>query len=293
MTLPRVSVIIPTYRDWDRLAVCLDALRRQTLPQDHFEILVANNDPDRPVPDALRLPDNATLLTVAQPGSYAARNAAVQVAKGEIFAFTDSDCVPEPQWLAQALGLFDADPEVSRIAGDIRHFVTGGRWTAAALFDRTFHLQQKRHFADGQAATANAFAYRKVFDAVGSFDPKLLTGGDLEWSRRARDAGFKIAFCADAVVKHPARDDFHQVLRKSRRLAGGTIARKRKRGDRIIVPHLDKLLPPLGKGLLLLRSDDLTAWEALRVWFVLYATRLAFVGEQVRLIVFRGEYERR
>lgn len=293
MHQPRISVIIPTYRNWDSLAICLGALRLQTLSQDDFEVIIAINDPCSPAPSDFQLPDNARLIIVEQPGSYAARNAALDTAKSDILAFTDSDCVPEPQWLESALALFKAQPDITRIAGEVRFFVENGRWTSAALYDRTFTLQQKRFSREGKAATANAFAYRRVFDAIGLFDPKLFTGGDHEWSQRAQDAGYALAYCPEAIVGHPARPNLAQVLLKTRRFAGGTIARKRQRGKTIIMPHFDNLLPPIRRGVLLFRSKDLTAWDALRVWLVLYATRIVFLAEQIRLIAFRGGYERR
>ena len=43
---PFVSVIIPTYHDWDRLKLCLKALEQQRYPTDRFEVLVVNNDPE-------------------------------------------------------------------------------------------------------------------------------------------------------------------------------------------------------------------------------------------------------
>lgn len=293
MHKPYVSVIIPTYRDWDRLAVCLCAIRRQTLPQDDFEIIIANNDPGRPAPSDLQLPGNARIITVEKPGSYASRNAALSIAKSDILAFTDSDCLPEPRWLESALALFKVQPDITRIAGDVQFFVENGRWTAAALYDRTFTLQQKRFSRVGKAATANAFAYRRVFDAIGLFDPNLFTGGDHEWSQRAHDAGYVLAYCPEAIVWHPARANVAQIILKTRRFAGGTIAQKRKRSNDIIIPYFDNLLPPVMRAVSLFRSKDLTMWEALRVWLILYLTRIVFLVEQLRLITFRGEYERR
>lgn len=293
MHQPLVSVIIPTYRDWGRLAICLRALRLQTLSQDDFEVIIAINDPCSSPPSDLQLSNNARLITVEKPGSYAARNAALNIAESDILAFTDSDCVPEPKWLESALALLKAQPDITRIAGDVKFFVENDRWTAAALYDRTFTLQQKRFSGEGKAATANAFAYRRVFDAIGLFDPKLFTGGDHEWSQRAQNAGYALAYCPEAIVGHPARASLSQLVLKTRRFAGGTIAQKRKHSNRIIMPHFDNLLPPVRRAVSLFRSKDLTMWEALRVWLVLYFTRIVFLVEQVRLITFRGKYERR
>jgi glycosyltransferase involved in cell wall biosynthesis len=41
-----VSVIVPVYRDADRLRGCVRALAGQTYPRERFEIIVVNNDPD-------------------------------------------------------------------------------------------------------------------------------------------------------------------------------------------------------------------------------------------------------
>jgi cellulose synthase/poly-beta-1,6-N-acetylglucosamine synthase-like glycosyltransferase len=49
---PRLSVIIPVYRDWDDLRRCLAALAQQTWPAGDFEILVVNND-TQPAPGDL------------------------------------------------------------------------------------------------------------------------------------------------------------------------------------------------------------------------------------------------
>src|SRR5690554_6136694 len=92
--LPFVSVIIPTYHDWERLRLCLDSLNRQTYPKERYEIIVVNNDPEDVVPANFVVPNNFTILEESKPGSYAARNRAIQAAKGEIYAFTDSDCQP-------------------------------------------------------------------------------------------------------------------------------------------------------------------------------------------------------
>ena len=86
MASPKVSVIIPTFHDWDRLQLCLIALTSQDFPANDFEIIIANNDPADPAPDALDLPANARIIPASQPGSYAARNAALVEATGDLIA---------------------------------------------------------------------------------------------------------------------------------------------------------------------------------------------------------------
>jgi len=99
---PTVSIIIPTYRDWDRLRVCLDALAVQTYPRDRIEVIVVNNDPAN-APGTLAFPGTLRLVDEETPGSYAARNAGLRVAGGDVLLFTDADCVPEPRWVEEAV----------------------------------------------------------------------------------------------------------------------------------------------------------------------------------------------
>ena len=103
----KATVIIPTYKDWPRLQMCLDALALQSLPAAEFEVLVANNNRVADLPADLRLAANVQVIWAEQPGSYAARNAVLPHAKGEVLFFTDSDCIPDPDWLR--LGVAPAD----------------------------------------------------------------------------------------------------------------------------------------------------------------------------------------
>ena len=64
MNALKVSVIIPTYNDWGPLRICLDALSVQTLPQDRFEIIIANNEDRFPPPPDFAMPQNAKMITV-------------------------------------------------------------------------------------------------------------------------------------------------------------------------------------------------------------------------------------
>ena len=82
----------------------MNALTKQTYPKNRFEVIVVNNDPADPCP-CIPLPDNFVLTTEGKPGSYAARNAGIKIAKGEILAFTDSDCIPHSNWIEQAVNI--------------------------------------------------------------------------------------------------------------------------------------------------------------------------------------------
>lgn len=219
-----VSVIVPTYRDWDRVRHCLKALEEQQYPNNLVEVIVVNNDPDNPCQYCESFPW-VHWLTEDKPGSYAARNTGILAARGSILAFTDADCLPSPDWLAQGVSSLKSHPEFSRIGGRIELFTKGSHPNWAENFERAFAFRQdsaiRRH---GSAVTANMMAWRHVFDRVGLFDETLFSGGDHEWGKRAQRNGERIAYCPEAVVAHPARSSMRALLKKHRRIVLGKLA---------------------------------------------------------------------
>lgn len=244
-SLPLVSVIIPTYHDWDRLQLCLDALKNQTYPREHFEIIVVNNDPKDTVPLSLDTPENCVLLVESKPGSYAARNAALSIAKGEILAFTDSDCCPKQNWLEVAVNYLNMNTEVERIGGEIALFSENKKLNWFEIYETLFAFPQNEFVKTGMAATGNMITRKKVFDIVGVFNDSLMSGGDGEWGRRAQKEGAKIIYLKDCIVFHPTRYDSHSIKIKNSRLAGGHLSIAREKGKKAVFTLLLKtVLPP-------------------------------------------------
>jgi len=214
------TIIIPTYHDWGRLRLCLNALARQTYPDDHFEVLVVNNDP-QDVPPYEPESENVRVITEGKPGSYAARNAGIKVAKGEILAFTDSDCIPREDWIENAVNALRRGKE--RIAGHVELLYKESKLTWAEIYEREFAFTQKNNAEKGVAATANMITWKSLFYKVGLFNDDLLSGGDVEWARRAMNYNVDIEYENDVVVKHPTRSSIRKLLKKRKRTSGSML----------------------------------------------------------------------
>jgi len=103
-----LSVVIPTRNRAERLARCLDALKRQTLPPQRFEVLVVDNGSDEAALDAARqsvkpLTCRKKVLVEPRPGPAAARNRGIEQARGERVLFIGDDILAAPDLLAQHL----------------------------------------------------------------------------------------------------------------------------------------------------------------------------------------------
>lgn len=221
---PFVSIIIPTYHDWSRLSLTIEALAKQTYPREYFEVIIVNNDPQDLVPEHYYLPANITVVGEDKPGSYAARNKGLSLAKGEIYGFTDSDCIPYPDWIEQAVKLFTTE-SIDRIAGNIELIYQDGKGkkkTWIELYESIYELDQKRIARVHQASvTANLFARKELFDKVGPFDATKMSGDDFGWNRRANALHYKIRFGEKVTISHPARSTFKEFTNKKRREFGG------------------------------------------------------------------------
>ncbi|AEL26817.1 glycosyltransferase [Cyclobacterium marinum] len=216
----QISVIIPTYHDWKRLAMCVDALVCQTFPKNNFEVIIVNNDPNDSIPLELILPDNMIIINESKPGSYAARNSAMKIAKGNILAFTDSDCIPDKDWLNNAYKYFKNNIS-DRVGGKIDLFYLADKKTMAECYEAAYAFRQKRNVNQKKVSvTANLFVNRKVFQLIGVFD-EVMSGGDIDWNRRASLQNVSIVYGEDVIINHPARDSLEELKRKKIRVFQG------------------------------------------------------------------------
>ncbi|MFQ4142096.1 glycosyltransferase [Chlorogloeopsis sp. ULAP02] len=220
---PLVSVIIPVFNDSQRLKLCLDALEKQTYPKHCYEVIVVDNASEENTENVVSQFSQATVAYESNPGSYAARNKGISLAKGEIIAFTDSDCIPAQNWIEKGVARLLEAPECGLVGGKIQlFFKSPNKLTLVELYESVVAFPQKQYIQEIRfAATANLFTFKKVLEKVGYFDSNLKSRGDLEWGQRVFRAGYKQIYADDVCVMHPARYTFSQLHQKIQRVAGG------------------------------------------------------------------------
>lgn len=254
----RISVIVPHYHDLPSLDRCLSALAAQTFPAAEREIIVADNaSPEGLAAVEAVVAGRARVVLATERGAGPARNAGVAASTAPLLAFTDADCVPEPGWLEAGMAALDHHDFVG---GQMYVIRTPGLASGAEGFERVFGFQNERYVRQvGFTVTANLFCPRAVFDRTGPF--RVGVSEDVEWCHRARDAGFRIGYAADARVGHPPRPDWPSLLAKWRRLQSErfSLTATTPRGRARFLAHA-WLLPPsiLVDARKVLRSPALT-----------------------------------
>jgi GT2 family glycosyltransferase len=281
-----VSVIIPTYRDWNRLVLCLEALKKQSYPQEQFEIIIVNNDPDDPIPAGYTLSDNVKIINEAKPGSYAARNTALEVANGSIIGFTDSDCIPDKDWIKNAVNFLQENDLYTRVGGPVKIILKSTSPTVIERYNQKYSFPQKWLINNGGGSvTANLFVYKTVFEQIGGFDEALMSMGDKYWGIKAELAGFKIAYVENVIVHHPPRN-LQELIKKEKRHAGAAILSKTKHPIQLYLDFLYECRPRLsGIKFMLGRGKDKRFIDRVTLPFLRHYLMLIRKYESIKIIL--------
>lgn len=116
----KATVIIPTRDRAELLRKCLEALARQSLSSDLFEVIVIDNgstDTTRKVAEDYNARLNLVYFYEEEPGLHVGRHAGARLAKSDILIFGDDDIVPCVQWVSTIVAAFE-DPEVVMVGGN-------------------------------------------------------------------------------------------------------------------------------------------------------------------------------
>ncbi|MBW3541420.1 MAG: glycosyltransferase family 2 protein [Planctomycetes bacterium] len=152
--IPSVSLIIVGYNEAGAIGERIENALALEFPRDRLEVIVASDgSTDAMVQIARRFePQGVRVLECPRRGKHAALNDAVDMASGEILAFSDAHSHFAPDALATLVRPF-ADPEVGCVAGN-------------RVYMKRHRAAQPRRTA-GQAATESSAARPEAGTAAG------------------------------------------------------------------------------------------------------------------------------
>ena len=224
------SVIIATCNRPDRLAKAMTAVGESIQRiASGGQLVVADNGPDRPARQvteafALTAPFTVTYIQTAPYSKAAALNAGIAAADGDWLAFTDDDCVPDPDWLASAAvycqdagcQIFSGRLQASPVNFKLPCWLPEGSgkglpWSPAFVDYAPLPGDGQLSATERVPFGANIFVHKQIFERYGGYDEALwnrcgeaaLGSEDAEFAMRVRDAGEVIGYCAGALVRHP------------------------------------------------------------------------------------------
>ncbi|HTM02140.1 MAG TPA: glycosyltransferase [Vicinamibacterales bacterium] len=189
-----VSVITPAWN----AAAWLPETIASVLAQTHadWEWLIVDDgsadDTGVIVERASRADARIRLLRQSNAGPSAARNRAMREARGEYFAFLDSDDVWDPRFLDAQLQVFSAHPETHLVTATALNLggPFNGRPTRRISTGGTPVLPLDELILDETSAFIMTVFRREVFETIGGFDESQWTSEDYDFWIRAAQAGF-------------------------------------------------------------------------------------------------------
>jgi glycosyltransferase involved in cell wall biosynthesis len=224
MSAPSVTVIVPFLNAEATIGALLRGLATQQtggLADVEF-VFVDNGSTDRGprIVSAADLP-NASIVNEGTPGVSAARNRGMAVARNDVLALVDSDCVPSRHWLRELVMPF-SNPTVQLTAGALASFPPR---TAAQRFAARYGMndaERPLHMALPFANGRNMAVRRSTAEAVGGWPEDMLSGDDIEFSTRVVDH-FRcdITYCALALVYHQDRELDEDLWKQARSYGRG------------------------------------------------------------------------
>lgn len=206
----KISLIICTRNRAEQLRRCLASVERLTCRHAWELIIVDNGSSDgtaalvRAFRDRVKV--DLKLVNEPTPGLGRARNAGIAQATGDILAFTDDDCYPEPDFLEQIVKVFE-DPAISYMGGRILLYeATDAPFAIRTDTNRTT-IPPSSFIPAGLIQGANMAVRRSLIETIGGFDPMLGAGTafaceDVEFVTRASTAGFEGGYFPGPVVYH-------------------------------------------------------------------------------------------
>ncbi len=194
------SIVVPTYNRQNQILKTVEALRKQTLTQDAYEIIVVDDGSTSPV-----MIEGVEVLRLENLERSAARNAGGEKSQGEILIFVDDDMMVAENFVQSHIAAHREWPNAI-VIGQISlqdDFIK----TPFGKFRHNLEMTNvptKRGIVESKnfCAAGNMSIRRESFFALDGFDKNLNSGEDQDLAIRHTSAGGEIIFLPEAVGVH-------------------------------------------------------------------------------------------
>jgi GT2 family glycosyltransferase len=233
-----VSVVVPTKDRPDQLAACLRALGELAHPRERLEVVVVDDGGSADLePARAGVPPDLTVSVIRQEarGPGGARNRGAEAAEGELLAFTDDDCLPDPHWVEELAAALEDAPGTA-CGGRTLNALPGNPFAEAS--QHVQDLVYAHYNANPEAArffaSNNLAVPRDAFRELGGFDAERFprASEDRDLCDRWIASGRALRYASAAVVHHTHDLDLPGFARQHLAYGRGAARYHRARAER-------------------------------------------------------------
>ena len=207
------SIVIPAYNSAKTIPILIEACLNQSV---NSEIIIVDDGSTDNTADIIK---NYPVQYIYQnnSGPGAARNTGWQTASGDIICFTDSDCVPETNWVKMLLEKYTS--EDIGAAGGSYDIQNKESLLAECIHEEIIQRHDKIPVEANFLGSFNVSYRKKVLEIVGGFNNSFRTasGEDNDLAYKVKKAGYKLIFDKNIKVAHYHQSKLSKYLKEQYR----------------------------------------------------------------------------
>lgn len=212
---PLVSLIVGTLGRTEELERLFNSFVVQKY-QNFEVILVDQNKDDRLCDIVKHFSKLFSIIHIPSEKGFAyAKNKGIVHSSGDILSFPDDDCWYDPTVLEYVVSQFKSDASLDILLGKT---VDENNKTVLSKYDNDSGLTNRENVWF-RVGSQTVFMHRRVIRSIGLNDENLGVGAPTPWQScedtdhviRAIDAGRKVIYHANFIIRHPDNLDFKDV----------------------------------------------------------------------------------
>jgi len=201
--LPLVSAIIPVHNGERHIAEAIGSVLDQDYPE--LELIIVDDGSTDGTAEQVRRHSSIRYHYQENSGTGSARNAGLQLARGEFIAFLDSDDLWMPGKIRRQVSVFAENPALDIVTGMVQQF------HSPELDDD----MRRRIHCPPELMTGMIFGcsliHRRAFDQVGLVQEQYLKGENVDWFVRAHELKLPMHVLPELLMRRRLHDSNHSI----------------------------------------------------------------------------------
>jgi len=209
-----VSIVIPAHNSLTSIDKVISSSLTQNYPKGKLEVIIVDDGSTDNTAEVIKKHSQVKYIYQQNAGAAKARNTGWMNAGGDIICFTDSDCIPEKDWVNKLITRYTSE-NIAGVGGSY-DIADDKSWLARCIHEEIIQRHLKMPEISSHLASCNFSCRKNVLSQIQGFDEsfKAASAEDNELSYRIRKKGYVLVFDKDIKVAHYHRTNLFSYLKQ-------------------------------------------------------------------------------